>query len=173
MGPCVRLIRALVAQPELTEERRRAAWVAFKNKVKNEGWELWERDAWFDAETRQSNNAAQESNCVSGSNCLTMSPVRVKFEDDWTLTGSATITYADGTTEVAQVVHRHFVNPVPGSNRFETTILTSTKNIDLSCWYGVDSRQNEWGATGRAITTATDGTQKLASVVIPPLPIAA
>lgn len=158
MGHCVRLIRALVCQPqpELTEEERQKLWVDFKTKAKHEGWKLSERYILDDAETRQSINAAQENNCASGINCLTMSPVKVKFEDDWTLTGSATITYSDGKKEDAQVVH-HLSH-----NGAKLTIVTPTKefNIEDSCIHRAPIRC----PTGTAITTASDGTKSLSYI---------
>ncbi len=43
MGPCVRLIRALVAQPELTDGDRNEFWEEYKNTVKTVGWTFIEK----------------------------------------------------------------------------------------------------------------------------------
>ena len=165
MGPCVRLIRALVAQPDKCKEENKTQWEEFKNTVKSVGWKLTEQKIVVPAPDETRDNGLVESYSTT-INVGRLTPIT---DNDQSLVGKATMTYDDGTTEEVHVVH-HWYDQIPlgsASNSVKTRLLTSTKNIDLS-WYVVDRRHVVpglptvgWGATGTAITTASDGTKSL------------
>jgi hypothetical protein len=147
MGPCVRLIRALGARPELNEEEKRARWLAIKNKVKTEGLGLREvkigqsidPDLWEIIRVGAMKNPS--------------------IDNEEMLAGIVWLTYSDGKTEEAQCVHykRNF--------EIDTTILTSTKEIRSTSCRLISNPINCFN--GISITTHPTGEKDLASVDVP------
>ena len=168
MGPCVRLVRALVAQPQpqLTEEESNKYWEEFKKKAKHEPMYLKEDYVSGEQSTKSRFCIPDTPICFN----FKVDPIRQpSIDDDETLAGSTTLTYSDGSTEKAQVVHQK--RPPPyfyASNSVETTILTPKRNIHLTteCY----NKALSWlcSTKGTSITTDSDGSQNLAHVVVPP-----
>ena len=168
MGPCVRLIRALVAQPqaqpELTEEDRKWEWKAFKDRVKRDGFRFTEKKLHEEVPVVRDWNW---HDCVINGDCTiaALGPLRSNIEDENTLAGICTLTHNDGTTEEAQVVHQGSLDPRAfGSDprlSVGTTILTANKEFNIqSC-----SIQNQIKClTGTSITTDPDGTRWLGAI---------
>jgi hypothetical protein len=159
MGPCVRLIRALGAQPEPSEEESQKQWAEFKDTVKGEGFGL--REARIDNNARIRQSLDTSDYCFSGDQCTNIvvkSLSNPTIDDDKTLAGNTTLTYADGTTEPAAIHHTRRWFGV------DTTILTRKKVIHLNghCyhqrWFGKCSTQ------GTSMTTNDDGTRTLGVV---------
>jgi hypothetical protein len=170
MGPCVRLIRALVAQPqpqpELTEEEIQKQWTEFKDTVKRDGWTHRE----VRISTKVIGRQVAENTCEENDFCTETEVSRMNnviIDDENTLAGTATITYDDGTEEEAQVVHtKTLYTRAFGSDprlSVDTTFLTPTKEGNIkSC-----INKNPFKClTGTSITTDADGTRTLASVVV-------
>ena len=173
MGPCVRLIRALVAQPqaqpELTEEESRRRWAKFKDTVKEQGWELKEAIISPAAGGRQL--TATPEFCDRPGNCIVSNVgamIKPYIDDENTVAGPAPVTYEDGTTEEGQVVHQRRREQ---DFRVDTTILTPTKefHLNLNNLLRVKNSNNDLRSTviGTSITTDADGTRSLAAIYGP------
>ena len=167
MGPCVRLIRALVAQPqpqpELTEEESQKQWAEFKNIFKSEGVVL--REAKILPGLRQSGETTDF--CITQANCtnIVVSPLsNPTIDDDKTLAGKAMLTYSDGTTEPAEI---HHVHGYLAGFRVETRMLTPTKDIHFNTYCNNKAFKFLCSTQGTSITTAPDRTKNLGVVFMP------
>ncbi len=156
MGPCVRLIRALVAQPDKCKEENKTQWEEFKNTVKSVGWKLTEQKIVVPPPDETQVNGLGESYST-----ITLGPLTPIIDNDQSLVGKATITYDDGTTEEVHLVHkRRCLNDCKCI--MDTIMLTPTKDMRwVGHCYGCTKNNLLCSPEGTSITIAADGTRSL------------
>ena len=158
MGPCVRLVRALVAQPDKCKEENKTQWEEFKNTVKSVGWKLTEQKIVVPAPDETRDNGLVESYSTT-INVGRLTPIT---DNDQSLVGKATMTYDDGTTEEVHLVHkRRCLNDCKCI--MDTIMLTPTKDMRwVGHSYGCKNKKNLlYSPEGTSVTTAVDGTKSL------------